>query len=182
MSVDESIHLEPYDERWAERFREERDALARELGGDAAGIEHIGSTAVPGLAAKPIVDLMIGVHDFTSADRIVAKLCLLGYEYLGEAGVPGRLYLRKRSARDFNAHIVLHGGDHWSNNLAIRDYLRADAREREHYEARKKDIVQSGAVTLLDYSERKSDFIAGLLERAKAWSAARGNGADTTSP
>lgn len=176
MTVDESIHLEEYDERWTELFRQEREAIQRELGEDAADIEHFGSTAVPGLAAKPIVDLLIGVHDFTSADRIVAKLRLLGYEYLGEAGVPGRLYLRKRGTSDFNAHIVLHGGDHWTNNLVIRDYLRADARERERYEARKKEIVRSGAVTLLDYSERKSGFIAGLLDRAKAWSAGRREG------
>ena len=88
---------------------------------------------------------------------------------MGEAGVPGRRHLRKRSGQRANVHVVLRGSPLWVNNLAIRDFLRAHRDERAAYVALKQSIVASGADQLLAYSDRKAAFMTALLLRAIAW-------------
>jgi GrpB-like predicted nucleotidyltransferase (UPF0157 family) len=139
------------------------------LGERAKAIEHIGSTSVPGLAAKPILDIMIGVAGELVAGLVDDALVRLGYDALGEAGVPGRLYFRKRGPVSVNVHVVVFGGSHWHNNLAIRDYLRTHPEEVAEYAEHKRQVIAGGGSTLLAYSERKAGFVAALLERARGW-------------
>ncbi|WP_248925681.1 GrpB family protein [Paenibacillus hamazuiensis] len=169
MTLDESIHLEEYRAHWGKLFQEEYRLLRDAVGDSVAAIEHFGSTSVPGLVAKPIIDILIGVSDWSQASDIAGKLVGAGYESLGEAGIPGRLYLRKRGEHDFNAHVVLYKGEIWNNNLILRDYLRVNADEARQYGELKKRIVKDGAGTLLKYSDEKGEFVGNLLERAKSW-------------
>lgn len=95
MTIDEAIHLESYDQQWADRFSDEHQTLTKEIGPYTAAIEHFGSTSVPGITAKPIIDILVGVENEQQSDDIIPRLTAIGYEDLGEAGIPGRLYLRK---------------------------------------------------------------------------------------
>jgi GrpB-like predicted nucleotidyltransferase (UPF0157 family) len=166
--IDEPICISDYQASWPVTFESERQRLIKTLNILAEDVEHIGSTAVPGLPAKPTIDIMVGVPCFLSAQGIVTTLELMGYESLGEAGVPGRHYLRTRGTLQANLHLVLKGGDHWVNNLALRDYLRANSAARVRYAKAKRDAVASGACSLLAYSDAKADTVRNLLLEAIA--------------
>jgi GrpB-like predicted nucleotidyltransferase (UPF0157 family) len=99
VSVDEPVSLSPYDAAWPRLFEQEATRLASGLEEAQLNIEHIGSTAVPGLLAKPIVDVIIGVADFGRSQGLVDRLVSLGYEQSGQVGV--RRYLRKRGEQQF---------------------------------------------------------------------------------
>lgn len=169
MSLDETIHLEEHQERWALWYEEERQVLLNSIGESISGIEHFGSTSIPGMVAKPMIDILLGVMDMGETDGIIQKLKSLGYEFLGESGIPGRLYFRKRGQNAINVHVVGYGEPIWDNNLILRDYLRVHAQEAERYGDLKREIVRNGGVTLLDYSDQKSEFVSRLLERAQFW-------------
>lgn len=94
-----------------------------------------------------------------------------GYENLGEAALPGRLYFRLRGEHSINLHVVLKGDGHWRNNLALRDYLRASSSARERYARAKAAAVAAGATGLLAYSAAKADVVLGLLQEALAQAA-----------
>ena len=165
-TVDEPVSLSEHDPAWADRYRAEKRELIERLGTAAPEIEHIGSTAVPGLLAKPIVDLMLGVEVLEECEPLVNALVLCGYEDCG--GVEGRRYLRKRAAQDFNVQIVEHGGRLWRDNLLLRDYLRADAAGTCDYADAKREAAEH-APMLLAYSELKSETIRRLLVSAERW-------------
>jgi GrpB-like predicted nucleotidyltransferase (UPF0157 family) len=164
--LDEPIHLVEYDAAWLALFEREQLRIQSALGAPTVTLEHIGSTAVPGLVAKPIVDLMLGTDSLPPSQATVTTLENLGYQSLGEAGVPGRYYFRLRGPVSINLHLVRHLGEHWKSNLAVRDFLRTDADARSRYAAAKRAAVASGACTLLAYSDAKADAVARLVKEA----------------
>ena len=166
--VDEPVHLVPHCAEWASEARRELTRIASALRLSTADVEHIGSTAVPGLAAGPIIDLMIGAREYPPVSSLESTLSWLGYEALGEAGVPGRAYFRLRGVSSFNLHLVRKGGERWRNNIALRDYLRRNPAARLQYAQAKIAALSSDASTLLSYSAAKAAVIAALLEQALA--------------
>jgi GrpB-like predicted nucleotidyltransferase (UPF0157 family) len=166
--IDEAIELSDYQPTWPSVFAEEQGRICRALAIPREDLEHIGSTAVPDLVAKPIVDLMLAVRLFPPDAEFLKQIELLGWEALGEAGIPGRLYFRMRGPRQANLHVVLKSSTHWVNNLAFRDYLRENANARGRYANAKRQAVAHGARTLLRYSAEKADFVHALLEEALA--------------
>ncbi len=172
MTIDEPVLLETYDPTWPQYFEQERDRMCVALGFDVTAIEHIGSTAVSGLRAKPIIDIMLGVNSFPPSPQVSNELIRIGFEALGEAGVPGRLCFRRREAISFNVHVVERERTHWKSNLALRDYLRRHPNEVSRYEEAKVTAVRSGASSLLEYSEAKAVVMKELVSRALAWRAA----------
>lgn len=161
--LDEPVQLVPHDPRWLELAASEADRLRRALGAVAVGVEHIGSTAVPGLIAKPIIDLMVGLSRYPPAPDLLAAPRELGYEALGEAGVAGRTYLRLRGATSFNAHLVQYLGTHWKTNLALRHHLTHSASARQRYAAAKTKALSGEADTLLAYSAAKAAAMQELV-------------------
>jgi GrpB-like predicted nucleotidyltransferase (UPF0157 family) len=171
--VDEPVAVCDYDPLWPSRFEAERERLARSLTGVDAVVEHIGSTAVPGLAAKPVIDILVGVVGPLAGHPVVDRLRALGYEFLGEAGVPGRLYFRRRSGGPaFNVHVVVRDGELWQDNVLLRDYLRTHPDDAREYAAVKRRAAGAAPHSLLRYSELKGDVVGALVERAR--SASRG--------
>ena len=164
--LDERITVCAADPAWPSWFQQEAARLRSALPGDLVpDIQHIGSTAVPGLDAKPIVDLMVGIGEPGRIADVVERLERLGYESLGEAGVPGRWALRKRdAAQPCNIAIVAHDGEWWMLNLAVRDFLRANADAARNYASAKWHAVSNGADMLLAYSDAKR----GVIERIAA--------------
>lgn len=167
--VDEPVHLVPYDPAWPEIYDQERFRIALAFGvfPNSGLLQHIGSTAVPGLIAKPVIDIMLGVRGWPPPEKLLAGLTGLGYENLGEAGVPGRIYLRRRADREFNAHVVERNGTHWTHNLALRDHLRAESAAREKYATAKIAAMTRGGGKLLAYSEAKAEAVAELIRAAR---------------
>jgi ribonuclease-3 len=160
--LDEPVAVQSHDPRWAALAAEEIARLRAAL--PEAAIEHIGSTAVPGMDAKPIVDLMAGLAELSPSLR------LPDYEACGEAGVPGRLYFRRRgNAAAFNAQVVIKDGPLWRDAVVFRDYLRAHPEEAARYAGVKRSAIESGANVLHKYSGHKAPLLLEILERARSW-------------
>lgn len=142
-NIDEPVHLRPHDPAWPELFAHESTRILASVEPECA-VEHIGSTAVSGLDAKPIIDIMIGVSAFSPGHPIVAHLVEMGYESLGETGIPGRLYFRRRSvAQPFNVHVVQHDGLIWCDNVALRDYLLVNPEAARRYADAKRQAADN---------------------------------------
>lgn len=167
LKVDEPVEVVEYTNEWAITFQREHDRLRIAVGPDVH-IEHIGSTAVPGMIAKPIIDIALGMNAFPPSAGLIKTVCELGYESLGEAGVPGRHYFRYRGIVNFNVHAMQVNGSLWANNLVLRDYLRSSPAARERYAAAKREAVASGHTMLLAYSSAKGALLLQLLQEAYA--------------
>ena len=164
----ERVIVVPYDPDWPRRFDLERAVLATIFAGSEADIRHVGSTAVHGLGAKPVIDVMIGVSQLVEAENCIAALEAAGYEYVQkyERELPERRYFRKPrlGPSAYHLHCVVKGGEFWVRHLAFRDYLRThpDA-AAAYYELKRALAVR---VSKADYTEAKSPFIEGILEAA----------------
>jgi GrpB-like predicted nucleotidyltransferase (UPF0157 family) len=161
------VELVEHDPTWTERFERERDRLLPVFDGSVVAVEHIGSTSVPGLCAKPIVDIAVGLGKLELTDEQIEAMGELGYEYLGEFGLPGRLYFRKGDPRMYHVHVVEHGGMHWERQLVFRDALRTDADERRRYDEFKRRLAAEGH-SREAYTELKTPFIRAVEARARA--------------
>lgn len=163
--IDEPITICDYDPAWLHQFEQEKAAILQAIIDKVIAIEHF----VPGLAAKPIVDILIGLKHYPMRDESVRSLECIGYEYLNEAGVPGRLYFRKRQTSAFNIAAVEWNSRIWRDNLLLRDYLRSHPEEQRRYEQHKRAVIAAGYKQLLAYSEQKARIVSNLLKRAKEW-------------
>ena len=166
MEIDEKIHIEEHNPEWIMEYEYEKRQLCETLGDAVLGIEHIGSTSIPGIWAKPIVDILIGVKSLPIDRYLINKVIELGYEYFGESGVSGRFYFRKRFPKGFNVHITQIGNEIWNNNILLRNFLRRNENEAKKYSELKQNIISQGVNTLLEYSDRKATFIIELLKMA----------------
>jgi GrpB-like predicted nucleotidyltransferase (UPF0157 family) len=166
VTIDEPVEVVPYDEHWPRLFHVERDRLHNARVAFVHGIEHFGSTAVPGLAAKPVIDILVGISKWPAPPGVRQRFVGLGYEDLDEAGVSGRIYLRRRNGQAFNVALVLHLGSAWMVTLALRDYLRATPEAARSYAEQKKALVANGNVTLLAYSAAKAPIVEELIRKS----------------
>jgi GrpB-like predicted nucleotidyltransferase (UPF0157 family) len=171
VTLDEPIQIVDHDPRWFEEYRLDAAEIEIALAPWSPMLEHFGSTSIPGLAAKPIIDILVGLEQWPMVEGVPNALEPLGYEYLGEAGVPGREYFRRRRFHDTNIAAVEYRGRLWNDNVLFRDYLRAHPMIAAGYSRAKKEAWFNGARTLLAYSEAKAAEMTALLENARRWSA-----------
>lgn len=162
------IRLVAWTPRWAERFRAERAALDRALGDGVLAIEHIGSTAIPGIRAKPIVDIGVAVESFEVARVTVPPLEALGYRYRGEHGIPGRHFFQKGDPREFNLHMLEIESEEWRRHVAFRDYLCAHPEAALEYDALKRELAKLHAEDVEAYAEAKTPFVRRIVALAAA--------------
>ncbi len=160
------IEIVAYDPTWPARFEQERQRLEHALGSAAVAIEHIGSTAVPGLIAKPVIDMLVGLRDYPLQPERVAAAERIGYVYRGEFGIPGRQYFRRGSPDAHHVHAVLHGGGHWLRHVAFRDWLREHGEDAAHYGELKLRLAAEHRDDRARYTESKAEFIEDVLGRA----------------
>jgi GrpB-like predicted nucleotidyltransferase (UPF0157 family) len=167
--MSEPVVIVDYDPAWPKKFLDER-ILLEGVFPKTAVIEHIGSTAVPRLAAKPIIDIMVGVSRLDEAEARVPDLALLGYEYVPEyeALLPERRYFRKprHGLREVHLHCVLPGSDFWIRHLAFRDYLRANPDAATAYVTLKKELAAASGNDRDAYTDGKGPFIREILRKA----------------
>ena len=163
--LDEAIHLSEYDPQWPVLFGTEAQRISHGLAADVT-IEHIGSTAVPGLLGKPVIDIMVGTEPHHRVEAVRAALVDLGYEDMGEAGVPGVIYFRRRIGDAFNIALVPRDGPLWACNLAVRDHLRTNPDARREYAETKRQAFDNGIQSLLAYCDYKSAVSSRLMRHA----------------
>jgi GrpB-like predicted nucleotidyltransferase (UPF0157 family) len=159
----------PYRKGWVELFEQEAGLLRRALGEKALSIEHIGSTSIPGIEAKPIIDIMVAVDSLTGAKEHIPALEALGYVYKPYDTIPERLYFSKENAPEYRTHhlnLATQESSFWKNQLAFRDYLRAHDRVAGEYVDLKKNIARLYAQTNEIDPEAKSQFVARVLALA----------------
>lgn len=170
--IDEPIQIVPYDPTWPKQYEQEVKLLAGVFTSDRLrALEHFGSTSVPGMRAKPVLDILVGLDSCSLTSQEKEALQRLGYEYIGKVVLKDRIYLRKRGMRNANLAIVKHGDQLWSDNLAVRDYLRAHSDIVRAYSSVKQEAMEQGISTLLAYADFKYDFVSDLLVKARAWKA-----------
>lgn len=164
-TLDEKIQLVPYDPAWKEIFKKEALRIRKKLQNQIVEIQHIGSTAIPNIYAKPIIDIMISVKNLKKTKQVRSDLVTLGYEYLGNANVAGRLAFRMRNSHNFNIALCRHQGKIWQNNIIFRDLLLSHPDMAKSYSEIKKKIFAAGADTLLVYSDKKHVFIDKIIKK-----------------
>ena len=161
-----TIQIVDYDPAWPRRFAQERDRIASALGATARRIAHIGSTAVPGLAAKPIVDLQVSVPDVDDQAAYLDRLLAAGYQL--RVREPGHIMVR---TPELNVHVhVCSAGSEWERrHLLLRDWLRRDADDRYAYGRLKRDLAEREWPDMNTYAAAKGPLIAAITQRAEAW-------------
>lgn len=163
------ITVMEYSSIWPQMFEEEKNQLELILP-DSSVVEHIGSTAVPGLVAKPVIDIMIGLKDFSVADSLVSSVEALTYEYVShwESEMPYRRFFRKEKAgvRTHHIHMVATGTEFWHRHLFFRDYLRTHPDIAENYANLKRNLANQEWQDMNDYAGAKTDFIQSIEAKA----------------
>ena len=167
----EPFELSAYSPMWPAVFEIERDRLNALFGADAVVIEHIGSTAVPGLGAKPIIDVMLGAPALAIVDRKIPELVASGYRYVPEfeKSIPERRYLVKTQGHPgyFHLHAVVYASEFWKRHLAFRDALRADDALVADYWKLKRRLAARFPNDRAAYTDAKSDFIRAVIEKTR---------------
>jgi len=166
------VEIVPYDPVWATLFIVEAERLRTALDpGQVLGIEHFGSTAVPGLAAKPIIDILIAVRSLALAKTtMVQPIVALGYVYWADNPKTDRMFFVKGmppygERRTHHVHITEPDGEMWRRRLAFRDYLRADPGEARRYEALKRDLAARFPTDRERYTDAKTEYVEAAYRR-----------------
>ena len=168
MTTGKRLQLCPHSREWLETFAAERDRLTAALGSRLLHIEHVGSTSVPDLLAKPVVDIAVAVGSATEADFCIEPLQALGYEYRGLHGDDERrryYVLEREGRRVAQIHLWIVPAAGWDRMLRFREVLRVNAAVREAYAREKLRIAEKVDWDKAAYSLAKGTFIESILER-----------------
>jgi GrpB-like predicted nucleotidyltransferase (UPF0157 family) len=162
------VAIHDYDPLWPLMYEAESARITAVMGPWLVDIQHVGSTSVPGLAAKPVVDIMAGVRALDDDVHFIAPLQEIGYNHVpaSEDDIPDRRYFRRGEPRLFHVHVAEHEGGFWKRHLAFRDYLRAHPETAAEYAALKRRLAKEHGDDRLGYVNAKSAFISGVVELA----------------
>lgn len=163
------VVLKEYTEEWNEMFLCEKDLLLKLIGNRVIEIQHVGSTSIKGLKAKPIIDIAIGVRNLEDTLEFVDELEHNGYEFRGDAGVKGRYFFAKGSAdnRTHYLHVEEFEGEIWDNHILFRDYLINNPQKIEEYQTLKELLADKYPNDRIKYTDGKSNFIQNIIKLAK---------------
>lgn len=166
------VEVVPYDNRWPARYDEESGRLRKIFDAEIISIHHIGSTSIPRLFAKPIIDIMIEVRDISKIDDYNHKMIDLGYEPRGELGIQGRRYFSREAAKDVHTHhvhIFQSGDRNIERHLAFRDYMIAHPDEAWIYAKLKIDLAKKHRYDVDAYVAGKENYIDQIERIAIQW-------------
>ena len=164
-----SVRLAPYRAEWKQLYEEEAARLSSVLGDKVLRVEHVGSTAIDGIDAKPLIDMMAAVESLDEARDLVPVLEGMGYEHRGNGGVEGRIFLAKgpRSRRTHHLSLTEITSDHWQRSILFRDYLRAHPEVAEEYGELKRELARKYPEDRESYTAGKDRFIEQVIESAR---------------
>lgn len=170
------IYVVDYDANWPQEFERESQHLQKMLGQILKQAHHIGSTAVPRLKAKPIIDILLEVHSLSELDAQTSAMEKLGYEVMGELGIKGRRYFRKGGDnRTHQIHAFQSGDSHLTRHLAFRDYLIEHEAIAREYGELKAAIAQRCNHDIEQYCDEKDPFVIFHEKKALVWYTTRNN-------
>jgi GrpB-like predicted nucleotidyltransferase (UPF0157 family) len=149
---------------WATAYEHERARIAAALGEHIIGIEHVGSTSIPDVPAKPILDILVGIQDFDEAWVCVAPMIDIGFTYRGECGIPRRRYFVKGDPRTHHVHIVEVQSDNWKVTLRFRDLLRTNSYLASEYACEKERLARVHVDDREGYQHEKGKVVESILE------------------
>jgi GrpB-like predicted nucleotidyltransferase (UPF0157 family) len=166
------VEVVPHDPQWRDAFEAEAKHVVAALGENVVAIHHIGSTAIPNIYAKPVIDLLVEVRDITEVDGQSSAMESLGYEVMGEYGIPGRRYFRKdnqEGIRTHHIHAFEAGSAEVERHLAFRDYMIAHHGDAQRYSELKKKLAEEHPQSIDGYMDGKDSFIKEMNRRAAQW-------------
>jgi GrpB-like predicted nucleotidyltransferase (UPF0157 family) len=161
------VLLVAYDPLWPLEYAAEADRIAHACDDLPFRLEHIGSTAVPGVGARPVIDIAMGIPPNAKRHEYSAALRQLGYEHRGTDGVPGRDYFVRGSPRSHHVHLVSWSSSLWNDWLLFRDELRANPEVAREYDGLKRELSATFADEPREYSDAKGSFVRAVLRRAR---------------
>ncbi|HEX6185879.1 MAG TPA: GrpB family protein [Pyrinomonadaceae bacterium] len=170
------VEVVPHDPRWRDAFEAEAKLIADALGENVVAVHHIGSTAIPNIFAKPVVDLLVEVRDVAEVDGRSSAMESLGYEVMGEYGTPGRRYFRKdnqQGIRTHHIHAFEAGSAEVERHLAFRDYMTAHPAEAQRYSELKRKLAEENPQNIDGYMDGKDGFVKEMDRRAARWRTSR---------
>jgi len=161
------VRVVPYDPAWPGKYAAEARRLRSAIGPLIEDIQHIGSTAIPGMAAKPIIDIAVAVTDVAVVKSLVPPLEAIGYEYRGLLlGIKGHHFFRKGDPREYFLHAFERGSAFWARRIAFRDYLIDHAAVAEEYRQLKMRLGEQYADDRASYTAEKKAFIERVSDTA----------------
>lgn len=164
------VEVVPYDPTWVARFEEEAGRLSRLFEGTVLAIHHIGSTSMPGLEAKPIIDIMPVVRAIEQVDELSGHMEALGYRSFGEHGIPRRRFFAKGDdVRTFHVHVFEAGDDGVTRHLAFREYLKAFPDVRAEYGDLKRTLAEQHPTDIESYIQGKQEWVSETERVATIW-------------
>jgi GrpB-like predicted nucleotidyltransferase (UPF0157 family) len=163
------VELQPYNPDWEHRFEWEKKSISEALGDSLIEVEHIGSTSIKGLAAKPIIDIMAGVHNLELVDAWIPSLMEIDYEFVHKPEFTDRRFFRKGlwGQGICHLHICEYDSTEWREKLLFRNYLRLHPEALREYASLKEELAQIHKFDRHAYTERKGPFIKKIIEMAR---------------
>lgn len=166
-----NIYVVPHDPAWAQSYAEEVQLLRPVFGANLVEMHHIGSTAIPGIHAKPVIDILPVVKDIEAVDALNPQMEALGYHPKGEYGIPGRRYFFKQGTKDHShhVHVFQQGSPEIARHVNFCAYLRAHPEEAQAYSQLKIDLAQQFPHDIDGYCDGKDTLVRELDEKAARW-------------
>lgn len=170
--LNERIKVVAHDPDWTRKFDSEAVVLRDALGSALVALHHIGSTSIPGICAKPVIDVLAEIDSLDGLDERAHRMVEVGYEAMGEYGIPGRRYFRRddaRGVRETQVHAFVTGSEAAVRHLAFRDYLRANPAVAQEYSELKLRLASRHPTNMEAYMDGKNPFIRETERVALAW-------------
>ncbi|MRG87199.1 GrpB family protein [Salinibacillus xinjiangensis] len=163
------VNLEKYNPDWPKQYEYEKKRILDAVGDNVLGIEHIGSTSINGLEAKPIIDILLGVHKLDEVPRLIRPLSEVNYEYVPKLELKDRRFFRKGlwGQGTCHLHIVEYNSNEWMDKLQFRDYLRTHPEAAVEYASLKKELATKYKYDRPTYTQKKEPFIHRILQKTK---------------
>ncbi len=162
-----TVKVVPYNPNWQAEFATEKQNLLRAIGDYVSGLEHIGSTSVPGLAAKPIIDMIAAVDNLSVYKQLIDSLAKLGYEFMPERVFKDRIFFPKglRENRTHHLNLVIKGSKGWIEPILFRDYLINNQAAQTKYQNRKIQLAKQYPDDRVAYTKAKEQVISEILKK-----------------
>ena len=161
------VYLNNHSPIWKLKFLQEKVLLRIPLRGQILDIEHFGSTSIPGMMGKPIIDIQVGVRDFERAFKCVDQIEQLGYTYKGENGELRQYSFTKGSPVGYHLYLAENSGETWAKRTAFRDYLKFNRESADRYAELKQTLASRYPDDLRAYQDGKLEFVEQIVLAAK---------------
>lgn len=164
-----SVTLCPFSKEWSLLFEQEKLNLYKTIGDYVLDIQHVGSTSIKDMPAKPIIDIVVGLKNFNDGFKIIDKIEALNYHFKGSLGNSNRFFFWKGSKDNntHNLHITEYGDENWNNQVLFRDFINSHEDYKDKYLKLKMELANIYKEDRNTYTQRKSEFIIDVINLAK---------------